>query len=133
MYISLTEYFVLFFLCLGLPMLAAAYTQRTEWQNLCWLFLVVSIISVLLHCIQSFHLAVRDFCAAISILFILFSSVFLEYRGQVNKYGLGGGCCFILSAVISDQGRGFQNIKNVDLFHYVMAVGICLLSEGLLA
>ena len=113
-------------------MLAAAYTQRTEWQNLCWFFLVFSIISVLLHCIQSFHLAVRDFCAAMATIFIIVSSVFMEYRGQVNKYSFAGGCCFILSAIISDQGRGFLGIKNVDLFHYVLAVGMCLLSEGLL-
>ena len=117
----------------GLPMIAAAYTQRTNYTNLCWMFLAISIIFMLLHCIEALHLAVRDFSAALAIIFIIVSSLFMEYRGQVNMYGLAGSSCMILAAVVSDQGRGFQGVKNVDLFHYLAAISVCLLSEGLLA
>lgn len=126
------KYFTALASIIGLPMIAAAYTQRTEYQNLCWMFLVLSIISTLLHCIEALHVAVRDFCAVVSVLFVIISAVFMEYRGQVNRYSLAGSCCFIFATIVSDQGRGFQGIKNVDLFHYFLSVGVCLLSEGLL-
>lgn len=119
-------------LFLGLPMLAAAYTQRTEWQNLCWMFLVISIISTLLHCIEVLHITIRDFCAALSVIFILFSSLFMEFSGHVNKYSLGGACSFIMAIAVSDQGRGVMGIKNIDIFHYLLTLGICLFAEGLL-
>lgn len=117
---------------LGLPMIAAAFTQRTEWQNLCWLFLAVSIITILLHCIESVHKTVRDFDAAISIMFILFSGLFMEYRGVANKYSIAGAVSIILSGIVSTEGRGLFGLKNVDLFHYFLALGIYFFSEALL-
>ena len=79
------------------------------------------------------HLAVRDLASAMAILFIIFSSVFMEYRGRVNSYSLAGSLTVILAAVVSDQGRGFLGVKNVDLFHYLLAIAMFLLAEGLLA
>ncbi|XP_065673009.1 uncharacterized protein LOC100213673 [Hydra vulgaris] len=118
---------------IGLPMLAAAYSQRTEWQNLCWFFFVLSILSTLLHCISLLRMPVRDFCACLAILFIIISSLFMEFQSQLNIYGLAGCGCVILSVLVNDQGRGIQGFKNVDLFHYIMAIGICFLAEGLLS
>lgn len=118
--------------CLGLPMVAAAFTQRTEWQNLCWMFLVISIISTLLHCIEILHITVRDFCAAISIIFILMTSLFMEFNGRINKYSLLGCVCFIFTIIVTDQGRGVMDIKNIDIFHFLLCFGICLFAEGLL-
>lgn len=117
---------------IGLPMIAAAYTQRTEWQNLCWLFLVIAIISLLLHCIEAIHVAIRAFCSALAVIFILTACVFMEYRGLVNRRGIAGCICLVFATVVSDQGRGFYGLKNIDLFHYLLAVGFLLLSEGLL-
>merc|ERR1719454_29782 len=37
---------------IGIPLLAAAYTQRTSWDDYGWLFMVLGIIGVLLHCIE---------------------------------------------------------------------------------
>ena len=113
-------------------MLAAAFTQRTEWQNLCWLFLVMSIISTLLHCIEAVHLAVRDFSAVISVLFILVSGIFMDYRGVVNKYSVAGSLLFVGATVVSTQGRGLLDVKNVDWFHYLLAAGIYCWSEALM-
>lgn len=117
---------------IGMPMLAAAYTQRTEWQNLCWLFLVLAIISTLLHCIESLHTAVRAFCSSVSIFFILFACIFMEYRGLLNRSGFAGCICLIFAGVVSDQGRGILGFKNIDVFHYLLATAFILLSEGLL-
>ena len=114
-------------------MLAAAYTQRTDWQNLCWFFLVLSILSTLLHCISILRLPVRDFCASLAVMFIIVSSLFMEFQGQLNVYGLAGCSCIVLSVLVNDQGRGIQGFKNVDLFHYIFALGVCFLAEGLLA
>ena len=111
---------------------AAAYTQRTEWQNLCWLFLVVAILSTLLHCIEAIHVLIRDFCAFFAGMFVLFACIFMEYRGLVNHRGVAGCVCLLFGQIVSDQGRGVLGMKNIDLFHYLMAVGFFLLSEGLL-
>ncbi|XP_066910707.1 uncharacterized protein [Clytia hemisphaerica] len=116
----------------GLPMLAAAFTQRTEWQNLCWLFLFVSLISILLHCVEALHLAVRDFCAAMSVLFILFSGIFMDYRGVTNRYSVAGSVSFILATLVSTQGRGIFGVKNVDWFHYLLAIGVYCWAEALM-
>lgn len=113
-------------------MIAAAYCQRTNWSNLCWFFLAISIICTLLHCIESLHVTVRDFCAAISIVFILFAGMFMEYRGSVNKYSIAGSLMVIMSGIVGSQGRAFGNVKNVDIFHYLLAVGVYLFAQGLL-
>ena len=117
---------------IGMLMLAAAYTQRTEWQNLCWLFLVIAILSTLLHCIEAIHVLIRDFCAALAFVFIFFACVFMEYRGIVNRRGIAGCSCLLFAIVVSEQGRGVFGMKNIDLYHYLLAVGFLLLSEGLL-
>ena len=113
-------------------MLAAAFTQRTQWQNLCWLFLFISLISILLHCVEALHLAVRDFCAALSVLFILFSGIFMDYRGVTNRYSVAGSVCFILATIVSTQGRGIFGVKNVDWFHYLLAIGVYCWAEALM-
>jgi len=125
------KYFTHLSSIIGLPMIAAAYTQRTEWQNLCWFFLVISILSTLLHCIEAIHVLIKDFCAFVAGFFILFACLFMEYRGVVNRRGVAGCGCLLFALVLSD-GRGFFGMKNIDLFHYLLAIGFLLLSEGLL-
>ena len=118
---------------LGLPLIAAAYAQRTSWENICWLFVVLAFISMLLHCIEAIYLAVRDFCAAVSIIFIMMTCIFMEYRGLTNVYGLCGALSFVFAGIVSSEGRWIKDIKNVDIFHYILALSVYLLSEGLFA
>jgi len=117
---------------IGLPMIAAAYTLRTEWQNLCWFFPMLAVISLLLHCIEAIRLTIRDFCSSIAAIFIMFSCVFLDYRGVANRHGVAGCICLIIATLVSNGSHGIFGLKNIDVFHYFLAAGFLLLSEGLL-
>eukprot|EP00794_Sanderia_malayensis_P018677 gene18678-20562_t len=130
---KLHQYFSFLGSCTGLPLLAAAYSMQTRYQTMHNAFVILSIACPLLDLFSFVKRGIiQESASTLSIITILLSSTVLS-GGAFNVNGILGSVLFAIAglAVGTEGTTSWRRLKNVDLFHFVLAFGTISLAAGL--
>ncbi len=113
-------------------MLAAAYSLKTNYLEIHTAFAILAIVGPIISCLGILKQEiVRESASTLSIVSILVFSTLLSH-GNLNINGIIGSVLFALAGLaIGTDGHVFWRLRNIDLFHFVLAFGTIFLGAGI--